>query len=289
MRSIAACLVTVALTVVCLVSVHATERLHLAPTATLDVAMRGNTLVASPGISGAWAHNPAALADLAGMSNDLPAVNGWRHAASGLVELSGDSDILAVNWGGVKTGKDFGLGAGLIDAFDTTFWGVGFGRSMPSRDIAWGASWINIDPKTRSSSNIISLGVAGNLSSLGVATTSPVRYGVVARDITDEFERMWDLGIATQAGGLDFAIDIADIANAMDRRFRIGATKRVGDANHIQIGAGLDEGNLTFGALYDSGTDWQDGVWRFGGAWQDMDHGDDAILAGAMATWGLND
>ena len=253
MRSIAACLVTVALTVVCLVSVHATERLHLAPTATLDVAMRGNTLVASPGISGAWAHNPAALADLAGMSNDLPAVNGWRHAASGLVELSGDSDILAVNWGGVKTGKDFGLGAGLIDAFDTTFWGVGFGRSMPSRDIAWGASWINIDPKTRSSSNIISLGVAGNLLSLGVATTSPVRYGVVARDITDEFERMWDLGIATQAGGLDFAIDIADIANAMDRRFRIGATKRHEVRADVFAHAMSKDGKGEFGALASRG------------------------------------
>ncbi len=266
------------------------------PSVTIDAAMRGNAFVADPDVSGAWIYNPAALASLAGLQSSDSAGQ-WKHTASATFEVKGDSDLFAVNWGGVKAGKDFGLGAGYAKAWDAKAYGVGLGKAWADKGISWGVSWQHIDADDYAvvpgdadsdSQNLFDLGMLGRLPSIDLGGISNVRYGVVLRDLTAQFERTWDLGVAFDTPlGIAVAIDMADLTNEVDRRFRFGGTMRLGMTKAWQVGLGFDEGDPTAGFVYDGGTLWQGGSWRFGAAWQSVDRGDDSILLGAYAKWGL--
>jgi hypothetical protein len=263
---------------------------------TVDVAMRGNTMVADPGIPGAWAYNPAALASLAGLKSDAPEGK-WRHEATVTLEARGDADLFAINWGGVETGKDFGMGAGYLKAWDAKVYGVGFGKTWGAKGLQWGMSWQHVRADFAGSSgssgrtedqNIITGGIMGELPSLSLGAIHNVRWGAVLRDATDQLARTWDLGLAFDAPAKwHVCIDFADLTDEVDRRFRIGATRPLGTGSEWTIGLGVDDGDATAGVLYNPAKYWQGGSWRFGAAWQHVDHGDDEILLGAYGNWGL--
>jgi len=249
---------------------------------TVDTAMRGNTVVAQPALSTAWWYNPAALATMSAYEEDAMALAGWRHAASADLELSGETDLLALNWGGSRENKSFGLGAGYIDlAYSDTF-GAGFGKSWKN-DLSWGVSWRNIDSDVSSdSNNIFDVGL------LKDSGPSGLKYGLVVRDVTDEFQMMVDIGAAMDLpGGILLAADIVDLLDEVETVFRIGATKRFGTAQNWEAGIGLDDGDLTVGAMYDAASGWGGGSWRLGAAWLSADDGDDTLILGAFGTWGM--
>jgi hypothetical protein len=268
--------------------------------ATVDVAMRGNTLVADPGIPGAWAYNPAALASLAGMQSDAPAGK-WRHEATATLEVKGDADLFAINWGGVETGKDFGLGAGYAKAWDAKVYGAGFGKTWNAKGLSWGVSWqhtqvdyeVAYDEQSgrtwhSEDQNLITAGLIGQLPSLNLGAISNARWGAVLRDATDQLARTWDLGLAFDAPSQwHVCIDFADVTDEVDRRFRIGATRPLGTGNEWTVGLGFDGGDATAGVIYNPAKYWQGGSWRFGAAWESVDGGDDEILLGAYGNWGL--
>ena len=300
MRLLTICLVAAIAAALMPGAVRADGAPELASAVTVDVAIRGNAAVADPGISGAWDYNPAGLAALAGM-NPAGQQGEWRHAASTLISLNGDPNTFALNWGGVQTGKDFGLGAGYFKAGDTTVYGAGLGKSWPKQGIAWGVSWhhVNVDSRTDSvqarsalaggSDNVFDVGMLGDASHLGIEAIRNVHYGAVVRDVTDEFARRLDLGVVFDvAGGVRVAMDLSDLTDQLDRRFRIGATTHVGSKQAWLVGAGFDQGRPTAGVMYDNATAWQGGAWRFGAAWQDGQAGESSrILVGAFANWGL--
>jgi hypothetical protein len=259
-----------------------------AQTVTVDTAMRGNTLVAAPGVAGAWSNNPAGLAALAGMESAEEPLNGWRHAASVTAEVSNNSDLVALDWGGVQIGKDFGMGAGYMDTAGGSVWGFGIGKSWPRKNISWGVNLRHVAPDGDNSNNIFDAGMLGQIPQVQIFGSTVVKYGVVLRDITDEYGRTWDAGVAFDAPqGIHVAIDLADLSDEFDRSLRVGATKEFGATNNWLVGAGFDDGDLTLGALYDSGTNWQKGSWRFGAAWQQVDGGDDSLVLGAFGNWGM--
>lgn len=257
---------------------------------TIDVAMRGNTLVADPGIPGAWAYNPAALASLAGLKSDAPEGK-WRHEATATVEAKGDADLFAINWGGVETGKDFGLGAGYVKAWDAKVYGAGFGKTWGAKSLSWGVSWqhAKVDAAgTAGDQNLITAGIIGELPNLNLGAIHNVRWGAVLRDATDQWGRTWDLGMAFDAPSQwHVCLDLADITNEVDRRLRIGATRPLGAGSEWTIGVGLDDGDATAGVIYNPAKYWKGGSWRFGAAWQNVDGGSDEILLGAYGNWGL--
>jgi hypothetical protein len=269
--------------------------------ATIDVAMRGNTLVADPGIPGAWIYNPAALASLAGLKSDAP-TGKWRHEASVTAEVKGDADAFALNWGGVETGKDFGLGAGYAKAWDAKVYGAGFGKTWGAKSLSWGVSWQHasldfnsvVEGQTGSTynysedQNLITAGVLGELSSLNISGISNVRWGAVLRDATDQWGRTWDLGLAFDAPSQwHVCMDLADLSDEVDRRFRIGATHPLDANKEWTVGVGLDSGNATAGVIYNPAKYWQGGSWRFGAAWEEVDEGANELLLGAYGNWGL--
>ena len=259
-----------------------------AQTVTVDTAMRGNTLIADPGIAGAWTNNPAGLASLAGLQTSQEPLNGWRHAVSATAELNNNSDLVCLDWGGVQVGKNLGMGAGYLTNRAGSVFGFGIGKSWPDKGISWGVNWRNVSPDDGDSNNIFDAGVLGQLPVMPLTGKTVVKYGVVVRDITDEFGRLFDAGLAFDVPqGVHIAVDLADVTGEFDRTLRVGATKDFGAQHNWKVGVGEDNGDLTLGALYDSGTNWQKGSWRFGAAWQQMDVGGDSIVVGAFGTWGL--
>lgn len=257
----------------------------------VQTIMRGNTVVADPSVTTAWLYNPAALASLAGLEAEFPAVpgeSGWRHAASADLELSGDTDLFALNWGGVKAGKSFGLGAGYLDLCDNSYLGAGFGKSWSKKGISWGLTWKNWDLPSGDSENIFDLGMIMESPREAGSSVSALKYGLVLRDVTDEIAHIWDIGVvANLDSGVKIAADLSDLTDEIDRQFRIGATKRFGAKKTWEAGIGFDDGDLTLGAMYDSSTDWKGGSWKFGAAWQNMDEGKDSLIIGAFGNWGL--
>jgi len=254
----------------------------------IETAMRGNTVVAAPSLSTAWVYNPAVLASLAGLDDQGAGLMGWRHAASADLEVSGDTDLFALNWGGSQVRKDFGLGAGYWDFMDGSIFGAGIGKAW-KKGMAWGVSWQNMDPDgAGSSENVFSAGLTGHWGGNEYTQMAPVRYGLVVRDITDEMQTTIDVGASVQLpGGILLAADLADLTDEIDSALRIGASMRFGLSNEWQAGIGLDDGDLTVGAMYNSTAGWAGGSWRFGGAFQDLDDADDSLIVGAFATWGM--
>lgn len=100
----------------------------------IETAMRGNTVVAAPGITTAWNFNPAALGGPGDTSaGELQGATGSNHIFSAEFELSGDTDMIALNWGSVGGGRTSGLGAGYIDYSFGKEYGVGFGKAQIGR------------------------------------------------------------------------------------------------------------------------------------------------------------
>lgn len=252
----------------------------------IETAMRGNTLVGAPTSSTAWANNPAGLADLARHESETQLATGWRHAGSAAFELSGDSDLFAINWGGAQIGKGYGLGAGYADAWSTRLIGIGFGKAWGRKNIDWGVNWSQVSPDGGDDEDRFDLGVRGEWGGWGISTVAPARFGAVARDVLGE--PSLDLGAVFELrGGIKLYADVADVTDRWDRTFHFGATQRYGPEKQFELGAGLSDGNLTLGLLWDAHVGWNGATWRFGAAWQESESGDNSLIAGATATWGM--
>lgn len=263
-----------------------------AQTLTVDTAMRGNTLVADPGLAGAWWNNPAGLANLVGVKSDSDAYHGWHQAASVAGEFSGNTDAFAVNWAGNEAGHSYGLGAGYQHQQGGNVWGMGFGKAWPKEDISWGVNYHHFEAQGGGGShNIFDVGILGRLPAPSIEGVSAIRYGVVVRDVGAAIKRLCDVGVAADLPwGLHFAMDLADVSNALGRRFRIGVTKELGTTPALRVGLGLDQGDLTLGAIYAPTTKWEGATWNAGVAWQQMKGqlgAANAVLVGASGTWGF--
>jgi len=257
-----------------------------AQTPTIDAAMAGNTYIAQPDGPGAWNYNPAALAAIAGLDAGLFTMEDWKHTASATFELSGQSDMFALNWGGYQMSKEFGLGAGYIDAWGTSTLGAGFGKTWGGGSMAWGVNWRHVDDGVNSANNVFDLGLVGTLGDMGIRAIERLKWGLVVRDLTGDIQRTWDAGLAMALGqGLNFTADWVDVTDEMDSRFRVGLTKTFGQGDRIKLGAGLDDGDLTLGATVAAGG-MANGSLSFGVAWQAHDNVDDTLLLGASAQWG---
>jgi hypothetical protein len=261
----------------------------------VETIMQGGVGVADPEISSAWLLNPAGLARAAATGED-----GARTSDLALgYGTQGESDIYYLTWGGGLKDGDFGLGAGVFDQsvgnlagsgldIDFSYLGIGYGRGMGDKDMAWGVSVVRIN---------LELGYAGEELSGNEVTfdagltgtlpgSMPMRYGLVMRDVTDEIARTWDIGVSVKPKEtLTVGLDVKDLTDETDMRWQIGARQVLGKDGKWQVGAGLNDGDLSLGAIYAPGTEWQGAKWRYGLAWQDTD-GDSALILGVTGAWG---
>lgn len=253
--------------------------LAIASIASADITtiIRGDVMVAAPTASTAWYGNPGALAPAASMDESA---EGWQNEISGVFEVSGDTDLLAVNWGGHPNGKNWGVGAGYVDQYDVSTFGGGFGMNF--KQFGVGVSLSNVDYDD-DNELLVDLGVRGKLPLMEESGVD-LSYGVVARDLFDNIDSDFDLGVYARfaekfGAGLDWAsVSDEDI-------LRIGGTYDLDTFKFpMTLGVGLNDGNLQFGATADvMKTDV--GALRVGLAYVDTDD-DNSVMLGATYTFG---
>lgn len=234
--------------------------------------MRGNTAVVVPGITTAWEMNPAALSGVGAI--------GGRHALSADIELSGDTDMFALNWAGAFGGGNSGLGAGYHDFAYGKQYGFGYGAMWPRNQLAWGATIGWTDPDVGDSDSYINIGVIGG-TAIGGRHAARSQWGAVARDLTDSV--VFDIGLAFDlGGGTLLAVDLRDLGDRYDRTVNLGGSRKLGRAQEWTAGVGVADGDLTFGAMRElRDATWRGGSWKVGAAFVDSD-----LIIGAFGTFG---
>lgn len=255
--------------------------------------MRGNTVIGNPSQSIAWSGNPAALAgEKTDAVTDGPAMD---NAASFATNLSGDDDVWALSYGGRSMVKGWGIGAGYVDSDYSEAYGIGFG--MPLSGFEVGVNWRHTEmdsyypPVGGATSTSMDdsqdlFDLAGRkVWTYGADDTalkglSKMAVGAVLRDVTDEIDSTLDLGVSLDfANGWTFNLDLLDFDTV-----NLGASTRIGSAKQWEVGAGLNDGDLTLGAIYDIAKDGEPTAWRVGIAWADYDW-DDVIYGGVSYNW----
>lgn len=255
--------------------------------------MRGNTAIGNPSQSVAWSANPAALAgEKTDAVTDGPAMD---NAASFATNISGDYDQWGLSYGGRSMVKGWGIGAGYTDTDYAKGYGLGFG--MPLSGFEVGVNWRRLDWDSMasvdslqafgrdSSQDVFDLAgrkvwTYGDDNASSVKGMSKLAAGVVLRDVTDEIDTVIDLGVSADfANGWTFNIDLLDFDTV-----NLGASTRLGVAKQWEVGAGLADGDLTLGAIYDIAKDGEPTAWRVGLAWADYDW-DDVLVAGVSYNW----
>jgi len=257
--------------------------------------MRGNTVIGNPSQSIAWSGNPAALAgEKTDALTDGPAMD---NAASFATNLSGDEDVWALSYGGRSMVKGWGIGAGYVDADYSESYGLGFG--MPVSGFEVGVNWRHTDMDVWSpgvdslqgsymddSQDLFDLAgrkvwtYDGDGNGAVIKGVSKMAVGAVLRDVTDEVDSTLDLGVSLDfANGWTFNLDLLDFDTV-----NLGASTRIGSAKEWEVGAGLADGDLTLGAIYDITKDGAPTAWRVGVAWADYDW-DDIFYGGVSFNW----
>ena len=256
--------------------------------------MRGNTVVAAPSQSVAWSGNPAALAGqkVDGATGDVAMDN----AASFATNISGSDDAWGLSYGGTNVLKGWGIGAGYVDTDYSKGYGIGYG--MPLKGLEVGVNWRRSEfdyapsmeyasaaqatPRSRKES-LFDVGVRKVWTygeGEGMKGVSSIAGGAVLRDITDEIDTIVDLGVSFNFNsGFVVNVDLLDFDV-----FNAGVSKRFGSASEWELGAGLADGDLTLGAIYDIAKNGEPTAWRVGIAWADYDW-DDVLYAGAYYKW----
>ncbi len=279
MKQSVACLVVVMLVAVCVTGAQAQM---------ISNMMRGDTQVARPSASTAWYGNPAVLAPLASAGVDEYGefdAKPWANSISGDVQVSGDGDMYVLSWGGQNLAKGWGIGGGYAnveDGDDVDVYGLGFGRPLTS---GWsvGVNWLHLSMDwagtASSDENTFDLAVRKDFANDSTKTPwlTGLTFGAVLRDVTDEIDSHLDLGVALDmVGGWTLAADLIDFDD-----INVGASMRFGEMSEWEFGAGLADGDVTLGFLYDVTQNPEGGNLRVGAAWADYD-ADDVILAGAV-------
>ncbi|MFP4248148.1 MAG: hypothetical protein ACLFU7_00740 [Armatimonadota bacterium] len=248
----------------------------------IETMMAGRAQIGAGLISEAWLHNPAVL----GMQRTADPLDGgnWAHSASGVYEIDGDVDFRALTWGAHPHGQRWGVGAGVVDVAGMESIGLGAGWGTPDGRLSAGLNYQSVDT-AESDADIFDFAVGGRLSGICPALTEGT-WGIVARDITDEMEATFDIGIGYESELWRVAADLEDVSDEIDSVFQLGVAHRFGSMNQWQVGAGVDDEDLTAGFTYRPTTDAEVSPWKIGVAWLEGDGGaDDAWVIGAGANW----
>lgn len=228
--------------------------------------------VANDGV--AWGQNPAGLGAL-----DLKAPEGktWGNDAIGAYADSGSSDAWSASWSGWQPAEAQGFGAGYADNDYSKMFGAGFGMALKNSPLSFGVNVYSVDPDMGSSKTYFDLGA---MYQFVQPEKAPIRVGLVARDIADEVQTTFDLGVAWPAAP-DWlvAVDILDVTDEFNTAFNAGLEYKFGDlmewtARIGEVDNGTDN-NLTLGAGYAFANNW-----RVDAGWVDTD-GDSTWSVGA--------
>jgi len=246
----------------------------------IETMMAGRAQIGAGLVSEAWLQNPAVLGLQA---NANGTVDGWQSSVSGVYEVEGDVDLRALTYGGYPMGQRWGVGAGLVDVSGMDSVGLGAGFGTPDGRMAAGLNYQSIDMSYGGNADIFDFAVSGMLPDVCSAFDSGM-WGIVARDVGDQYERTFDLGIGFQSPDWTVAADVEDFSDEVDTIFQIGVTRTFGAMRQWKVGAGVDDSNLTAGFVYSPTVDSSVSPWNIGLAWLEGDNGaDDAWVVGASA------
>lgn len=249
----------------------------------LETSASGRAQVGGPGMAEAWLQNPAFLGLY---SADGAAGSGWRHSAAGMFECSGDVELKTISWSGYPAGSSWGVGAGWTDVLRMSEIGLGFGTKL-GKGLACGLNYqrIDVDIAGVGDSDLFDLGIAGTLNTGD--QTGKATWGIVARDVTDEVQTTYDIGMALDYGRWTLAFDLEDITDENDMVFQIGGRTSFGKRGEWTVAAGFDDGDPTAGLIYTAKSSRGAGSWKLGVVWHEGDEGaSDSWLIGASTVWG---
>jgi len=209
----------------------------------------------------AWFQNPAGLGAL-----DLACPEGklWANdAIAGFADM-GPSDAWGVTWSGWQPAKALGFGAGYADTDSNSILGGGVGMGIKNLPLSVGLSVWNNNPDMGSDTTFVDLGL---LYQFVQPEKAPIRLGLVARDLTDEIQTTFDLGVAWPAApNWLVAVDVKDVSDEFNTLFDAGVEYTFGKTAEwaARIGEVDDsvDNNLTLGVGYKFANNWRvDAAW----------------------------
>lgn len=224
----------------------------------------GGAVVGVADDAGAWFQNPAGLGALSAVA---PEGKLWANDAIGAWADMAGTDAWDLTWSGWQPAKALGFGAGYGDMDGVgSILGAGAGMAIKNLPLSVGANVYNVNPDAGSDTTYVDLGL---LYQFVQPEKAPIRVGLVARDLTDEVQTTFDLGVAWPATPkLLVAVDVVDVTDEMDTQFNAGVEYKFGKMNEWTARIGeVDDGtdnNLTLGAGYSFAK-----TWRVDAAWQD--------------------
>ncbi len=246
----------------------------------IETVMTGRAQIGAGLISEAWLQNPAVLGIQA---PDNGTDRSWQHSVAGVYEIDGDVDLQSLSYGGHPTAQRWGVGAGIMDTAGMESIGLGAGFGTPDGRLAAGLNYQSVDADHHDSVDIFDFAVGGLLPDV-CSVFDTGMWGVVARDVGDQFETTFDLGVGFESADWRIAADVEDFSDEVETIFQIGAARRFGAMRQWQVGAGLDDSDLTAGVNYRPTVEGAVSPWKIGVAWLEGDHGqDDSWMVGASA------
>ncbi len=234
----------------------------------------GNAGVGVADDSVAWSQNPAGLPYLQPAPITL---SPFPSHISGTIDLDSDVDTLGLNYSARLKGRTAGWGIGYwkmdMGNSDTDNLGAGYGMPFGQRGMSWGVALRRVET-TSSGSQVEQVSSTSNdkfVGDIGVMfrqslPVSDLKVGLVARDVTDQFQSTFDLGASVDLpAGVLVAADIVDITDEADTQFNIGAEWKPPLLSAVVVRGGLADGDVTLGAGYDLG------MIQVSLSWQDLD------------------
>lgn len=250
----------------------------------IETTMAGRAQIGAGLLSEAWLQNPAVLG-LTAPANGMAHDGSWRNSAVGLYEVEGDVDLRSISWGGKPADGQWGVGAGWVDVVGMEDVGLGVGVGSADGRYAVGVNYQSTDVPMAGSLDIFDVAVAVRSLDLGGSFTEGI-LGLVVRDITDEGTTTYDVGVGVESADWRLALDFEDITDESDSVVQCGAVRTFGAQREWQVGAGLDDGDLTAGVVYHAPTADGGPAWKLGVAFIAGDDGaSDAWVVGAGADW----
>jgi len=250
----------------------------------IETMMAGRAQIGAGILAEAWLENPAVLG-LGGADAEI-GERGWRHGVSAVYELDGEVDLRSLAWGGYPAGGQYGVGIGLIDVAGMQNTGIGVGYGAADGRLAAGLNYQGLDVGPGDTRDVFDFAIGGRLLDV-CAMFDRATWGIVARDISDEIETTYDVGVGLESPRWRVAVDFEDVTDEIDSIVQIGATRRFGSRNQWQVGAGLDEEDLTAGVAFHTRDAGSGADWKVGLAYLEGDRGaEDAWVFGAGVRWG---
>jgi len=250
----------------------------------IETTMAGRAQIGAGLLSEAWLQNPAALG-LGAPMNGIARDGSWRSSIAGQFEVEGDVELRTISWGGQPLDGQWGVGAGWVDVIGMEDVGLGVGFGTPDGRLALGVNYQATDTPGAGDLDIFDVAVAARSFDLGGGLTQGI-LGVVVRDVTEEGTTTWDVGVGVESAEWRAALDVEDVTDEGETVVQVGAAHRFGAQREWQVGAGLDDGDLTAGVVYHAPTMNGGAAWKLGVAFIAGGDGDsDAWVVGAGADW----